>query len=105
MGKSGLSGCVPGRIKLVVLAAALVGALMAAPTSLAAMFTVRSADDGTDGVCDVLTCTLRDAIDAANTNEGPDTITFAIGVGGPATIRPFSPLPQIRLGSCLSKPN
>src|SRR5580765_7091414 len=95
MGKSGLSGCVPGRIKLVVFAAAFVGALMAAPTSLAAMFTVRSAADGNDGVCDVVDCTLREAIEAANATEGPDTITFAIGVGGPATIRPFSPLPQI----------
>ena len=68
---------------------------MAAPTSLAAMFTVNSAVDATDGVCDVLDCTLREAIDAANTTEGPDTIVFGIGVGGPATIRPFSPLPQI----------
>ena len=27
--------------------------------------------------------------------RGSDTINFGIGVGGPATIRPFSPLPQI----------
>ncbi len=95
MGRSGLSGCVAGRIKLVILAAAFVGALSAAPTSLAAVFTVNSAGDGTDGVCDVLDCTLREAIDASNGTGGSDVIDFQVGVGGPATIRPFSPLPQI----------
>jgi len=39
-----------------------------------------------DGVCDG-TCTLRDAILAANTNDGSDTITFT-GDGGYQTIYP-----------------
>ena len=95
MGKSGLSGRMAGRIRGVVLAAMVAGALSAAPTSLAAVFTVNSADDGTDGVCDVLDCTLREAIEASNGTGGNDVIDFRVGVGGPATIRPFSALPQI----------
>jgi hypothetical protein len=95
MGFLGLSGCGAGRIKAVVLTAALVGALFAAPSSLAAVFTVNSSGYGTPGVCDVVNCTFRDAIEASNGTPGPDAITFQIGAGGPATIRPFSTLPQI----------
>lgn len=49
-----------------------------------------------DGACDV-TCTLRDAITAANSNPGHDTITFT-GDGGDQTINP-NPLPAINAGS------
>ncbi len=45
-----------------------------------------------DGTCDA-TCTLRDAILAANANDGADTITFT-GAGGDNTIYP-GPLPAI----------
>ena len=38
---------------------------------------------------------LREAIDAANTLPGPDTITFSIAPGGPQTLAPTSQLPAI----------
>ena len=41
-----------------------------------------------DGVCDAFDCTLREAIDAANTTDGPDDINFEIGIGGSFTIFP-----------------
>ena len=45
-----------------------------------------------DGTCDA-TCTLRDAIIAANANDGADTITFA-GDGADQIVYP-GPLPAI----------
>ncbi len=41
----------------------------------AATFTVNQPDDAGDGVCDA-TCTLRDAVQEANTLDGDDTIDF-----------------------------
>jgi CSLREA domain-containing protein len=70
----------------------------------ATTFTVNStADPGTSG-CDATECTLREAIVAANSAAGDDTITFAIpssdsncnGTTGVCTIRPTtSDLPAI----------
>src|SRR5256886_4588758 len=54
------------------------------PTALAATFTVNTADDHNDGVCNAADCTLREAINAAN--EG-DTISFNIPASGVHTIR------------------
>lgn len=57
------------------------------PATWGATFTVTTTADGGAG-------SLRQAILDANTNDGPDTIEFSIGVG-PATIAPTSALPII----------
>lgn len=44
----------------------------------AAMLTVNNLGDNDDSVCNAVHCTLREAINAANTNPGPDTITFSV---------------------------
>jgi CSLREA domain-containing protein len=59
------------------------------------VYTVNLAADPGDGVCDAISCTLRDAILAANGNAGADTIIFSIGAGGTQTITPATPLPAI----------
>lgn len=85
-------------IVLVLLAAALAGgwwAAFPAPTAAATTFTVNSAADPGDGVCDATQCTLREAITAANAEPGADTIAFSIPGPGPHTIRPESSLPTI----------
>lgn len=60
---------------------------------------VTSTADPGDGVCDIEGtgdgCTLREAINAANANPGPDVIEFAILSAGVQTIAPLSPLPAI----------
>jgi CSLREA domain-containing protein len=71
----------------------LVFLIGAAPTS-AATFTVNSAADTDDGVCNLSNCTLREAINAANANPGMDTIRFSIGSGA-KTIALLSELPVI----------
>ena len=60
----------------------------------AATFTVNSAADTDDGVCNAANCTLREAINAANANPGPDLIRFSIG-SGVKTIALTSELPVI----------
>lgn len=65
--------------------------LMTAP---AATFLVTTASDEDNGSCGA-SCSLREAIDAANNSTGADTINFSIG-SGTQTIRPeFEGLPQI----------
>jgi CSLREA domain-containing protein len=82
-------------LRAVVVVAVLAGALVAAPNALANFYTVNSAADTDNGVCDVFDCTLREAINAANSNAGLDTITFGIGIGGSYVIQPHSALPDI----------
>ena len=53
------------------------------PVALAATFTVNTADDHNDGVCNAADCTLREAINAANAG---DTISFNIPGAGVHTI-------------------
>src|ERR1700730_17003756 len=65
------------------------------PTAYAATFTVNTAADHDDGVCNVADCTLREAINAANVSAGTDTITFNISGAAVHTITPTSPLPTI----------
>lgn len=51
-----------------------------------------------DGLCETSvpsTCTLRAAIEQANSNSGTDTIAFNIPGAGPHTIQPLDPLPFI----------
>lgn len=62
--------------------------VMTAPT---AVFTVTTAADEDDGDCSS-PCSLREAIGAANTAPGTNTINFNIGGGGPAVIRPSAAL-------------
>src|SRR5213080_4810771 len=57
------------------------------PVALAATFTVNTADDHNDGVCNAADCTLREAISAANTG---DTISFNIPGSGVRTINATS---------------
>src|SRR6266446_2894059 len=53
------------------------------PTAHAASFTVNTADDHNDGLCNAADCTLREAINAANAG---DTISFNIPGAGVHTI-------------------
>ena len=62
------------------------------PTS----FTVNTVNDGDDGLCDIVHCSLREAIQYANLNSGfADTIPFNIPGLPPFSIAPGSPLPAI----------
>lgn len=79
-----------------IVVAVLACALFAVPNALSAIYTVNRADDLDHGVCEVVTgCTLRDAINAANSTVGADNITFQIAIGGSYTISPSAALPQI----------
>ncbi|MCO5195876.1 MAG: CSLREA domain-containing protein, partial [Anaerolineae bacterium] len=57
--------------------------------------TVNSIGDPGNGICDVVECTLREAITTANANPGKDLIAFNIPGDGPHTIQPLTPLPDI----------
>ena len=57
---------------------------------------VNTEDDQDDGVCNLLHCSLREAINAANARKGADMIVFDIpSDASPYTIQPESPLPSI----------
>ena len=90
-------GWVPaGHFRAAVLVVAVMFcALFGASTALASVYTVNSAADTDDGVCDLVSCTLREALNASNIGAGADTITFQVGAGGGFTISPASPLPPI----------
>jgi CSLREA domain-containing protein len=78
------------------LATCVLGLVAFAPSALAAPTTYvvnSTADPGTGG-CDLTECTLREAIDASNSNAGADTINFSIGTGA-VTISPTTNLPLI----------
>ena len=63
--------------------------------ALSAPIVVNTSDDHDDGLCSAADCTLREAINAAN-SLGGGTIAFAIPSDGPATITTtLSPLPAI----------
>ncbi len=49
----------------------------------AAVYVVNDLGDFDDGGCEVVSCTLREAILAANANPGPDTIQISIASGSP----------------------
>lgn len=67
------------------------GSASAAPLSLV----VNSASDAGTGGCTASECTLREALEAANTNPGPDTISFSVGGGGHQRISVASFLPSL----------
>jgi CSLREA domain-containing protein/uncharacterized repeat protein (TIGR01451 family) len=68
-------------------------------------FTVNTTDDTNDGVCSTFHCSLREAINAANTRTNtendatsgvdPDNIHFNIAGSGVQTITPASSLPSV----------
>jgi CSLREA domain-containing protein len=64
------------------------------PSDTPQTFTVNSANDTDDGICNAANCTLREAINAANGNPSADLINFAIGTGV-KTINLLSALPKI----------
>jgi CSLREA domain-containing protein len=77
---------------------ALLSLAVLAPASAhaqAVTFTVNSTADSDDGTCDVAHCSLREAINAANTNAGFDTVAFAIPGPGTRRIAPASALPAV----------
>ncbi|MCP4384766.1 MAG: CSLREA domain-containing protein, partial [Hyphomicrobiales bacterium] len=78
-------------------AAVVIGAFQLATglPAIAAAFVVTTADDGDDGTCDARHCTLREAIKAANSTAGPDTIAFDIGGIVPHIMRPSTELPHV----------
>ena len=79
-----------------IVVAVLACALFAVPNALSAIYNVNRPDDIDHGVCEAVTgCTLRDAINAANSTVGADNITFQIAIGGSYTISPSAALPQI----------
>ncbi len=59
----------------------LAGVLFAKPAH-AETFTVNSTTHPGDGACDATQCTLKEAINAANSNGESDTIGFASGLSG-----------------------
>lgn len=59
------------------------------------IYTVNSTDDIDDGTCNTTHCSLREAINAANSLTGTDTIAFNIPGAGSHTIQPTSELPTI----------
>lgn len=70
------------------------GPIALTAVSVPTTYTVTTAADHDDGVCDT-DCTLREAINAANAHPGADTIAFAIPGGGVHTIQPSTALPVI----------
>ncbi len=68
---------------------------VAATATPALVFTVNSTADPGSGACDLLECTLREAINQANLLPGTDTIAFDIAGPGPHTIQPTTPLPYV----------
>jgi CSLREA domain-containing protein len=72
----------------------LLGLVLGLPAQ-GANFVVNSSGDADDGTCNAGHCSLREAIDAANSAAGPDLITFDLGS---ASITPASPLPVLTGG-------
>ncbi|MFT3894964.1 MAG: CSLREA domain-containing protein [Anaerolineales bacterium] len=58
-------------------------------------FIVNTTDDNEDGTCDELHCSLREAINIANSRQVADTIIFNIPGEAPFTIQPHSALPNV----------
>jgi CSLREA domain-containing protein len=71
------------RVKAVAaVAAAVVAALAWSATAGAATFVVITQGDTDDGICDITSCSLREAIKAANASPGADVIAFSVAGGG-----------------------
>ena len=83
--------------KYVVLFAVLFLALLLPTPAAADSFVVNTTDDADDSTCDSNHCSLREAINAANNNNGPDKISFSAlnATGGDVTIPLFVSLPPL----------
>ncbi len=85
----------PGRrARITSLAVGACFAVLVAPAGLGAVFTVNQSGDDSDGTCDAITCTLREAMTAANALAGPDQIFFDLPLGNP-TVSLNSALPSL----------
>ena len=73
----------------------LVAIILCTYSLSAQVYTVNSVFDLDDGVCDAAHCSLREAIQAANTDAGPSTIRFALPGTPPFVIQPLTPLPSL----------
>lgn len=71
----------PMRSPLALALAAALGVAVMPGVAAATTYTVTSTGDAGNGTCSA-TCTLRDAVIAANLNPGADTITFASTLSG-----------------------
>ncbi|MBZ0292548.1 MAG: CSLREA domain-containing protein, partial [Anaerolineae bacterium] len=58
-------------------------------------YVINTTADPGDGTCDATECTLREAINASNTNEPKDTIAFDIPGTAPYIIAPETGMPEI----------
>ena len=65
-----------------------IGAVEMDPSQSAFIFTVTTTDDHNDGACTVSDCSLREAINLANSISGLNLITFANGVSGTINLQP-----------------
>ena len=73
---------------------------ISARSAQAATYVVNSIADTDDGTCDSTSCTLREAINAANANSGADTISFTVT----GTILLGSALPDLSDDVAISGP-
>lgn len=90
------------RRRIAILAGAAALTLTLAGTAEAATFTVTTSFDGDDGSCTAASCTLHEAIDAANAAPGDDTINFEPDVT--VLIDLTMPLPAIAGGGSIVGP-
>ena len=65
-----------------------IGAVEMDPSQSAFIFTVTTTDDHNDGACTVSDCSLREAINAANSISGLNVIIFANGLNGTISLQP-----------------
>lgn len=70
-------------------------AALSAAAAVTPTLTVNSTNDVDDGTCNTTHCSLREAIDDANSATGLDIIHFNISGVLPHTIQPLSPLPTV----------
>jgi CSLREA domain-containing protein len=73
----------------------IVGVLLLPTPAYAATYTVNTTDDLDDGACTAEHCSLREAINEANANPGPDTILFGFPGAGPHLLSIAGNLPVL----------
>jgi CSLREA domain-containing protein len=79
-----------------------IGAFEADAPQSAATLVVTTTEDHDDGACGFIDCTLREAINAANSLAGDNTVTFAPSVSG--TVQLASLLPDVSTNVTLQGP-
>lgn len=87
----------PVLLRLAALAGLTLSLVTQPAPAYAAVYSVNTTSDTDDGTCNDADCSLREAINAANANPGPDTISFNIP-GGPPYIILASTLPVLSDG-------